>query len=409
MHSRILMLLLVPSLAALAVEAPYLATSGTGPLEGPTLLGDLGGLRSGFAQHGLAFDARVIADGTAYSRDGLVTGERGGGRYLIEAALTMDIDAFVGLSGAGSITVGWHTLTGDDLVGESGVLQNETWINTEDRNQLGRLFYVQPFFDGGFTLKAGKDEVARDFARNPFAAEFLNASARIEPTAWAMPTFPESATMALAAIDIDGWIGRFGAYDGRSVTTGKETGKDWLDIPDDDVFMIAEVGFTIDDPRRGHHHAGVVAGAWQHSGTFTAFDGDTKSDVRGYYLQGDLMLIKGDDPRKADGLGGWIQLGMNEDDGFSVYDRHLGVGLVWRGLIPARETDAIGISHSWLETSRADGSPSDADERVLEIFYSFQAAGWLTLQPDFQWFVHPGGLSSEDDLFIGSLRGVVVF
>ncbi len=407
MQSRLLMLFIVPSLAC-AVEAPYLATSGTGPLEGPTLLGDLGGLRSGFAQHGLALEARIIADGMAYSRDGLVTGERNGVRYFIEAGLTMDIAAFVGLSGAGSITGTWQTLAGDDLLGETGVLQNESWINTVDRNQVGRLFYVQPFFDGGFTIKVGKDEVVRDFGRNPFAAEFLNTASRSEPTAWAMPTFPDSATMALAALDIGGWVARFGIYDGRSVTDGKKTGEDWLSIPDDDVFMIAEIGFTNDDRRRGHQ-SGLVLGAWQHSGTFTTFAGDTKEDVRGYYVQGDLMLVSGSDPRKPEGLAGWIQLGMSENDEFSVYDRHLGIGLVWRGLIPSRADDTIGISHSWLETSRATGAPSDADERVLEIFYGFKAAGWLTIQPDFQWFVHPGGISSEDDLFIGSLRGVVLF
>jgi porin len=407
MKSGFFLLFFCPSVAAWAVEAPTM-TAGTGPLEGPTLLGDFGGLRSGFAQHGLVLEARVIADGMTSSRDGLVTGERRGARYLVEAGVTMDIAAFVGLSGAGSITATWQTLAGDDLLGETGVLQNESWINTDDRNQVGRLFYVQPFFDGGFTIKVGKDEVVRDFGRNVFAAEFLNVSARSEPTAWAMPTFPDSATMALAALDIGGWVARVGVYDGRAVTSGKETGSDWLELPENDVFLIAEAGFTTDDRRRGHQ-AGLVVGAWQHTGTFTTFDGDSKSDVRGYYLQGDLMLMQGADPRTVEGLAGWVQLGMSEDDDLSVYDRHLGIGLIWRGLIPSRETDAIGISHSWLETSTATGAPSDADERVLEVFYGFKAAGWLTLQPDFQWFVHPGGVSSEDDLFIGSVRGVVLF
>jgi porin len=406
---RSLILLLVPALAV-TVEAPYLQnlTAGTGPLEGPTLLGDLGGLRSGFAQHGLTLDARLIAEGYAYSRDGLITGERNGVRCLVEAGLTMDLDAFVGLSGAGSITAAWQTLAGDDLIGETGVLQNESWINTDDRNQVGRLFYVQPFFDGGFTLKAGKDEVVRDFMRNPFAGELLNESFRREPTAWAMPTFPDSATMALAALDIGGWVGRFGVYDGRSVTTGRETGEDWLDLPEHDVFLIAEVGFTSDDRRLGHQ-AGLVVGAWQHSGTFPTFSGGTRSDVRGYYLQGDLMLLPEGDPRKPQGLGGWLQLGMVEDDDVSVYARHLGLGLIWRGLIPTRDGDTIGLGHSWLETSDASGSPAAADERVLEVFYGFQAAGWFTIQPDLQWFVHPGGDDSRDDLIVGSLRGVVVF
>lgn len=408
MYRRLLLLMTVPTLAALAVEAPYLATGGTGPLEGPTLLGDLGGLRSGFSEHGLSMNARFLADGAIYSHDGLVSEERKGVRYYLEAGLTMDVATFVGLAGAGSITATWQSFAGDDLLGETGVLENESWINTDDRHQVGRLFYVQPFFDNVFIIKAGKDEVVRDFGQNLFATDFLNAASRREPTAWAMPTLPESASMAMAALNLDGWVVRFGVYDGRAVTEGKETGKDWLTIPEHDVFMIGEVGLAIDDRRRGHQ-GGVVIGAWQHTGRFTAFDGDTKSDVRGYYLQGDLMLTQEADPRNPQGLAGWAQLGMSEDDDFSVYDRHFALGLVWRGLIPSRDGDAIGVSHSWLETSRANGSPTDADERVLELFYAFKAAGWLTLQPDFQWFTHPGGDSQRDDLFIGSLRGEVIF
>ena len=381
--------------------------NGTGPLEGPTLLGDLGGMRSGFAQHGLELEARVIADGSAYSRDGVATGERNGIRYLIEAGATMNFEKFIGLSGAGSLTATWQSLTGDDLRGETGVLQRETWLNADNRAQVGRLFYVQPFFDGGFILKAGKDEVVRDFARNPFAAEFLNASARSEPTAYAMPTFPDSATMAMAALNISGWVARFGMYDGRSVTTGKETGSDWLAIPYSDVFMIAEAGFTNEDARRGHQ-SGMVVGAWQHTGTFTGFDGRTESDVRGYYLQGDMKLTNEAGTRTPQGLAGWMQLGLS-DENFSVYHRHLALGLIWRGLIPNRDGDAIGISQSWLETSRVTGASTDANERVLEIFYSFKAAGWFTLQPDVQWFTHPGGDSARAELFVGSLRGVVVF
>jgi carbohydrate-selective porin OprB len=93
----------------------------------------------------------------------------------------------------------------------------------------------------------------------------------------------------------------------------------------------------------------------------------------------------------------------------TLYKRQLMIGGMWRGLMPKRDYDAIGISHSWLATSREPGSPATADERVLEIFYSFRAAGWLTLQPDVQWFTHPGGTASATDVYAASLRGVLVF
>ena len=400
-------ILLLPVLWMSAADGVPALANGSGMLEGPTLLGDLGGLRSGFAQHGLELEARIIADGSAYSRDGFVTGERGGIRYLIEAGATMNFEKFLGLAGAGSLTATWQALAGDDLRGETNVLQHETWLNTDNRTQVGRLFYIQPFFDGGFIVKAGKDEVVRDFARNPLARDFLNASARSEPTAYAMPTFPDSATMAMAALNINGWVARFGMYDGRSVTTGKETGSDWLDIPEREIFMIAEAGFTHEDRRKGHQ-SGLLVGAWQHTGRFTRFDGQDEADVRGYYLQGDLKLSEETGTRTAQGLAGWMQLGLS-DENFSVYHRHVALGLVWRGLIPKRDRDAIGISQSWLKTSRAANAPTDANERVLELFYTFTAAGWLLIQPDLQWFTHPGGESNRSDLFVGSLRGTLIF
>ena len=40
-----------------------------GLLDGDKMLGDLGGMRSGFAEHGLSLDAWAIGDGSQHSRD----------------------------------------------------------------------------------------------------------------------------------------------------------------------------------------------------------------------------------------------------------------------------------------------------------------------------------------------------
>jgi porin len=390
-----------------AVDQIPILTDGTGLFDGPTLLGDLGGLRSGFAEHGLLFEARLLADATLQSHDGLVDGDRNYARYLLEAGITLDVAKFVGLAGAGRFTATWQSVGGDNATNQIGVLQRVTWLDADGRDQLGRLFYVQPFFDEAFTLKAGKDEVIRDFMSNPFGAEFLNEANRRQLSAFAMPEFPDSATMGLANLTIGSWFAQASGYDGRSVTLGKETGKDWLSIPESDYFLIAETGISWDDRRKGHV-GGVKFGLWEHTGTFANYSGGQTEGVNGYYIQADYILMNQGQSRSPQGIGGWVHFGESDDE-VSLYKRQLALGGIWRGLMPTRPFDSLGVSHSWLATSRAPGSPATADERMLEIYYSFRAAGWLALQPDFQWFVHPGGQATTNDLYVASIRGTVTF
>ncbi len=390
-----------------AAEQIPILTNGTGLLEGPALLGDIGGLRSGFAENGLLLDARLIADGSQHSHDGIYDAGRTYSRYLLEAGLTMDVSKFMGLGGAGRLTATWQTVDGKKASKEIGVLQSTSWLDNDGRDQLGRLFYVQPFFDEAFSIKFGKDEVIRDFATNPFGDDFLNDANRRQQSIFAMPKFPDSATMGLANLRIGDWYIKAGAYDGRSVTEGKETGKDWLSIPESDYFLIAETGLNWDDRRKGHI-GGVKVGFWEHSGAFSTFDGGERSGVHGYYVHADYMVMDEFIDRVRQGIGIWGHFG-EADDRVTVYRRQIALGGVWTGALPTRDRDALGASISWLETSRAAGATTDADERMAEFYYAFRATGWLTLQPDLQWFVHPGGKSNVSDIYVASLRGIVIF
>jgi porin len=40
---------------------------------------------------------------------------------------------------------------------------------------------------------------------------------------------------------------------------------------------------------------------------------------------------------------------------------------------------------------------------VLEVSYRAQITAWWTLQPDFQYVMHPGGSSQNDDALVFSL------
>jgi porin len=102
---------------------------------------------------------------------------------------------------------------------------------------------------------------------------------------------------------------------------------------------------------------------------------------------------------------------------FAPEDRNLAElgldgGLIYKGLIPSRDWDTIGVAFSYLKMSddlrRAQDDinalfgpfgpvlPEADYEAVLEINYKAQVAAWWTLQTSVQRVFHPGGRVVQD-------------
>ena len=105
-------------------------------------------------------------------------------------------------------------------------------------------------------------------------------------------------------------------------------------------------------------------------------------------------------------------------------------GLLYKGLIPSRDWDTLGIAGSYMEISddlsRAQrginrtlagfGAPSAftklADyEAVIEVSYKAQLTAWWTLQPSVQRVIHPGGrvLADIPDAWVFILQTTLRF
>jgi len=72
-------------------------------------------------------------------------------------------------------------------------------------------------------------------------------------------------------------------------------------------------------------------------------------------------------------------------------------GLVYKGLIPTRDADQIGLAFGYGNYSyykiledRADGDPTQTYQGVLEGSYRFQLNRWAYVQPTVQYIIRPG-------------------
>lgn len=100
---------------------------------------------------------------------------------------------------------------------------------------------------------------------------------------------------------------------------------------------------------------------------------------------------------------GWA----NED--VSAAHVHLAGGIVLRGTFPTREGDTTGFYATWVNTSRAPGSPFTEDEVAMELYYKIEVTSFFSIKPDVQYIVNPGGNGSTDNAVVGALRVQVAF
>jgi porin len=76
-------------------------------------------------------------------------------------------------------------------------------------------------------------------------------------------------------------------------------------------------------------------------------------------------------------------------------------GAIYRGAWPGRDKDALAVVAYYGAFSR--NLRGQTEEAVLELTYTLAVAPWLTVQPDLQYIVNPGGRSSvKNALVIGA-------
>jgi porin len=332
-------------------------------------------------------------------------------------------------------------------------------LDFPDTLQLWELWYEQKFLDNKVALKFGQLAIDRDF----IVPEYYNSLAGITflnqtffyPTmafnVYDQPFFPVGHH-ALASTPY-GTPGvrlrvdpckhayfQIGAYDGNP---DRHDGGTHVKLSSEEGALIyAELTLKINQSETAEGPPGnLKIGGYYHTdeffdmyeGSYVAFDNFVAANGiplppissgpasehdgnYGLYFLADQMLWRevGKDDTAQQGLTGFFRAA------FAPKDRNLaqfGIdgGVVYKGLIPTRDWDTLGLGVSYLEISddlrRAQrdintlitsfGGPAPftklADhETVIELSYKAQLTAWWTLQPSIQRVFHPGGRVLSD-------------
>ncbi|RMH27137.1 MAG: carbohydrate porin [Planctomycetota bacterium] len=375
------------------------------------LTGDLFGARRWLEDRGVTVEAGMLHDLSSPLAGGVR--RRLNSQSIFDANATADFATLFGWPGA-TLFVDVQSHTGRQAAQDTGDIQAFNNADAPNFFQLYELWFEQVFAHGRARLKIGKLDANSEFAFVEHGGEFLNSSMGFSPTVLGFPTYPDPAFAAVLFVyPTDAVYAGVGVFDGSTqdgIATGPRGFRTFFADDADEVFIVAEVG-AVFALAGGTLPGRVGVGVWTHTAPFGRFDGGTDSGATGFYVVADQLLWREnpDDPDDEQGVGAFFQYGWaNENIAEIVH--HVGAGAAWTGPIPGRDGDVLGagITVAVLSDEPGAGFGDDA-EIAFEVFYALRLTPAVSVKPDLQLILNPGGDPTISDALVGTLRLEIVF
>src|SRR5258708_35374778 len=395
-----------------------------------TLTGDWGGLRSYLDSNGVTFTFNYTNDFLANVRGGIGPGAVAIG--VFQPQLDLDLQKLVGWEGGKFHT---HGLITHGAFFSSTYLGNILAVSNLEAGPVARLYslwYEQSAFNDRLSVRAGLMSGDSQFLQSKTASNFINNG-----ISW--PTFLAGNLPAggpAYPLPDPGIRVRIKPADDvtfqTAVFSGDPSGGNGSNqsgpLPTGTVFsfrggafFIAEASYEPNQSKDAKGLPGAYRiGAWYH--TSPRF-GDQRFDNTGrsladplstgvpfnhtgdYGIYGvvDQMLyrVPGTDDQ---GLSAFFRAGGGPDDR-NLINFYADGGLMYKGLIPRRPDDKIGVAFAYARVGdNARGLDSDigsfgncfypvrSTETMIELMYQTPLTKWWTVQPEMHYIIRPGGL-----------------
>ena len=377
-------------------------------LRNERLTGDWWGARRWLEDHGVTIDLGLTTIYQHNAKGGLRTynAHRVSGSYDLE--LTLDTAA-MGLFKGGTVyayaTGGWDWGVSPyvgDLLGVNDDIEGQQEI------YLPELWYEHSFLENRLRVRLGKLDLSVDFDTSQFAndstAQFLNSGL---VNTGNVPLPDPGHGVQFVATPWDWLYFAAGVVDAEANVL--ETGFRTAYHGPRDLFSIYEFGLTpaFDTPwgqLPGNYRFGMWYDPQPKEKFFNSRDdrirhAPLKRDDTGFYLSFDQAVWRENPATEEDeqGVGWFFRYGYAHGD-VNTIEHFWSTGAQYLGLIPTRDEDVLGfgvaqgILSEDLRLTKADPHR----ETALELYYNIKLLPWLTLSPDFQWILRPGGEHGRD-------------
>ncbi len=126
----------------------------------------------------------------------------------------------------------------------------------------------------------------------------------------------------------------------------------------------------------------------------------------GFYTSFDQVVFREDPAVEGDeqGLGLFARYAFAHPESNEI-EHFWSVGGQYQGLVPSRDDDVLGlgVAQGLLSQNLRASAIDPRRETVIEVYYNAQLLPWLSVSPDFQWILRPGGVDGRD-AFVAGIR-----
>ena len=423
-----------------------------GPLFSPPfgadhLFGDWGGVRTSLAKRGI----NILADYLTEDFGNVSGGRKQGFDYVGQVGLELDLDfgKIAHLDGFSTHTIVVQRAgrnTSADYIGDSLGTAQEIYGGGGD--VLVHMVYSyaeQELANRRIDIAAGWLPVGTFFAASPLYCDFVNVLVCGNPHPvpnypgepdWPAATFGGQVRV-LPTLDTYVMAGAFQVnpkFGGRSGFSWGRPGTTGVSVP-------VEVGYTPRfgaDNLIGHYKLGYDYDSSKYPDLLLNAAGQPFVSAGGaprsrqsrseYYALADQMLLR-TGKEETDGLialAGYI----HADRDISPLADQVFAGVTCSAAVVGRQKDSFGAMFHWIHTSgrltatqkleQALGQPLTSGdlgpvygvqnhEEVVELEYTAQVYRGVTVEPDFQYVIHPGATSATRDAAVLGVRTNVQF
>jgi porin len=396
------------------------------------LLGDMGGLRPALEKYGLYVNIFDTNEVFGNATGGIKQGANYDG--LTQMCAVLDTKTAFGLEG-GTFNVSAFQIRGRNLSTNNLLnLQTYSGIAADPATRLWEVWYQQSFFSGKFDVKFGQQSLDQEFITSQGSSLFVNAMMGwpMLPTAdmyGGGPAYPLSSlglrlrgkptdtVTVLAGVFQDNPPG--GPFNNDPQTLGSSAwGGNFLHADSTGALLIAEVQYANPGGADKAFPGTYKLGAWFDTASFPnpRFDttggslaaptsnGIPQMMPSNFSIYGVVdQTIWQSSTNKSQVLSLFIRP-MGAPDDRNLIDFSVNGGVTLKAPFETRDSDTAGLGFgvakvssyiSGLDTDSAffagQPQPVRSTDTFIEATYQIQVAPWWQLQPDFQYFIRPGG------------------
>ena len=380
----------------------------------PQLTGNWLGARDALAGWGITPSIRYATDLLANAAGGQQRGKAYAGQLAVE--VRVDMERLAGLRGL-TFDVSGDWASGTDLSGDIGNIFTVAQYFEGSVVRLYNLYLQQSLWDGRLDVKAGRIATGSDFLSSPADLSMVNEA--LNPIVLAVQKNVPGVTADPNAT----WGGRVIArpttslsvsagayYSDPTLDQTTANGTEFEINASNGYFVIGEAGYRRNaDPGDTGLPGRFRLGGYCDSNQYASLGHPPRVQTGnyGFFLLGEQMVYRKGRPGSDQGLSLFGALICAPRQSINTLPWFASAGASYRGLVPGREKDTAAFALYYGGFSR--DLPGQTYELVLEWTYAIAVTPWLTVQPDFQYVINPGGRSSVGNAVVAGAQLAVEF